>query len=128
MHSHATAEETLSFNAEVCRLLELVARSLDSEQQIFLRELISDASNACERLQFLALTEPALVSDDPHYRVTISLDRRRPSPSPSAARAVLSAVRQRRELRRHLSRETAFVGSVGGLRDGWATGLHRLAA
>ncbi|MCH7652320.1 MAG: ATP-binding protein, partial [Chloroflexi bacterium] len=70
------AEETLSFNAEVSRLLELVARSLYSEKQIFLRELISNASDACERLQFLALTEPGLVSDDPDYRITISLDRR----------------------------------------------------
>ena len=70
------AEETLSFNAEVSRLLELVARSLYSEKQIFLRELISNASDACERLQFLALTEPGLVSEDLDYRITISLDRR----------------------------------------------------
>ena len=69
-------EETLSFNTEVSRLLELVARSLYSEKQIFLRELISNASDACERLQFLALTEPELVSEDPDYRITISLDRR----------------------------------------------------
>ncbi len=70
------AEETLSFNTEVSRLLELVARSLYSEKQIFLRELISNASDACERLQFLALTEPGLTSDDPDFRITISLDRR----------------------------------------------------
>ena len=69
-------EETLRFDTEVSRLLELVAHSLYSEKQIFLRELISNASDACERLQFLALTEPGLVIDDPDYRITISLDKR----------------------------------------------------
>ena len=50
-------QETLNFNAEVSRLLELVSLSLYADRQIFLRELISNASDACERLKFLSLTD-----------------------------------------------------------------------
>ena len=70
------AHETLNFNTEVSRLLELVARSLYSDRQIFLRELISNASDACERLKFLALTDQKLLGDDTELAVTISLDKR----------------------------------------------------
>ena len=52
-------QETRSFQAEVSRLLEIVAHSLYSEKEIFLRELISNASDACDRLRYAALTEPA---------------------------------------------------------------------
>ena len=69
-------QETLNFNAEVSRLLELVARSLYADRQIFLRELISNASDACERLTFLSLTDQKLLGDDTELAVTISLDKR----------------------------------------------------
>lgn len=70
------SEEKLGFQAEVSRLLEIVANSLYSEREIFLRELISNASDACDRLRYAALTRPELASEDGRYRVTISVDRK----------------------------------------------------
>jgi len=64
--------ETRSFEAETSRLLDIVAHSLYSEKQIFLRELISNASDACDRLRYAALTEPALVEGDANYRVVLT--------------------------------------------------------
>ena len=68
-------QETRSFQAEVSRLLEIVAHSLYSEKEIFLRELISNASDACDRLRYAALTEPALAEGDTEYRVTLTPDQ-----------------------------------------------------
>jgi molecular chaperone HtpG len=68
-------QETRSFQAEVSRLLEIVAHSLYSEKEIFLRELISNASDACDRLRYAALTEPALADGDTEYRVTLTPDK-----------------------------------------------------
>ncbi len=68
-------QETRSFQAEVSRLLEIVAHSLYSEKEIFLRELISNASDACDRLRYAALTEPALAEGDTEYRVTLTADK-----------------------------------------------------
>jgi molecular chaperone HtpG len=69
------AQETRSFQAEVSRLLEIVAHSLYSQKEIFLRELISNASDACDRLRYLAITQPQLIADDPELRVTIVPDK-----------------------------------------------------
>jgi molecular chaperone HtpG len=66
------AQETLSFQAEVSRLLDIVAHSLYSEKEIFLRELISNASDACDRLRYAAITEPHLIEGDPDYRVVLT--------------------------------------------------------
>ena len=68
-------QETRSFQAEVSRLLDIVAHSLYSEKEIFLRELISNASDACDRLRYAALTEPALAEGDTEYRVTLTPDK-----------------------------------------------------
>jgi molecular chaperone HtpG len=68
-----TAEKH-SFEAEVSRLLEIVAHSLYSEREVFLRELISNASDACDRLRYLVLTEPELVKSDGAYRITLTAD------------------------------------------------------
>ena len=68
-------EEKLRFQAEVGRLLDIVANSLYSEKEIFLRELISNASDACERLRYLALTQPALAGGEGDYRIVITPDR-----------------------------------------------------
>ena len=70
------SEERHGFQAEVSRLLEIVAHSLYSDKAIFLRELISNASDACDRLRYLALTQPELAGDDGGYRVTLSTDRK----------------------------------------------------
>src|SRR5947207_6750112 len=64
--------ETRSFQAEVSRLLDIVAHSLYSEKEIFLRELISNASDACDRLRYAALTEPGLSEGDANYRVVLT--------------------------------------------------------
>src|SRR5215467_11524940 len=72
---YATAEmtqETRSFQAEVSRLLDIVAHSLYSEKEIFLRELISNASDACDRLRYAALTEPTLAEGSADYRISLT--------------------------------------------------------
>jgi len=67
-----TRTETRSFQAEVSRLLDIVAHSLYSEKEIFLRELISNASDACDRLRYAALTEPTLAEGEALYRVVLT--------------------------------------------------------
>jgi len=67
-----TRAETRSFQAEVSRLLDIVAHSLYSEKEIFLRELISNASDACDRLRYAALTEPSLAEGEANYRVVLT--------------------------------------------------------
>jgi molecular chaperone HtpG len=71
------AQEKRSFQAEVSRLLEIVAHSLYSQKEIFLRELVSNSSDACDRLRYLAITRPELIADDPQLRVTITPDKTR---------------------------------------------------
>jgi molecular chaperone HtpG len=68
-------QETRSFQAEVSRLLDIVAHSLYSEKEIFLRELISNASDACDRLRYAALTEPALAEGEATYRIVLTPDK-----------------------------------------------------
>ncbi|MBI05300.1 MAG: molecular chaperone HtpG [Pelagibacteraceae bacterium] len=70
------AEEKRRFETEVSRLLHIVANSLYSQKEIFLRELISNASDACDRLRYEALTQPALIADDPEFAVRISVDKK----------------------------------------------------
>jgi molecular chaperone HtpG len=67
--------ERHGFQAEVARLLEIVAHSLYSDKAVFLRELISNASDACDKLRYLSLTQPELAADDPAFRVTLSIDK-----------------------------------------------------
>ena len=74
MRDEALSEERHGFQAEVGRLLDIVAHSLYSERSIFLRELISNASDACDRLRYLALTSPELAAGDSQYRVSIAPD------------------------------------------------------
>ncbi|HUC61826.1 MAG TPA: molecular chaperone HtpG [Alphaproteobacteria bacterium] len=69
------AEEKLEFQAEVSKLLDIVAHSLYSEREVFLRELISNASDACDRLRYLALTEPALIGEDGAFKVALEPDK-----------------------------------------------------
>jgi molecular chaperone HtpG len=67
--------ERHGFQAEVSRLLEIVAHSLYSDKAVFLRELISNASDACDRLRYLALTQSELGGDGQGYRVTLTPDK-----------------------------------------------------
>lgn len=68
-------KETQNFKTEVSEVLNLVIRSLYSNKEIFLRELVSNASDAAEKLRFEALTDDALYEDDPNLRVRVSVDR-----------------------------------------------------
>ncbi|HYG91724.1 MAG TPA: molecular chaperone HtpG [Azospirillum sp.] len=68
-------EERLNFQAEVSRLLDIVAHSLYSEKEVFLRELVSNASDACDRLRYAALTQPELSADDPDLKVRLIVDK-----------------------------------------------------
>ena len=62
-------KQTLSFQAEVKQILHLVTHSLYSNKEIFLRELVSNASDACDKLRFEALDRPELFEDAPNLEV-----------------------------------------------------------
>ncbi|MGH8832119.1 MAG: molecular chaperone HtpG [Polaromonas sp.] len=68
-------KQTLSFQAEVAQLLKLVTHSLYSNPDIFLRELISNASDACDKLRFEALNDAALYEADAELKVRVSFDK-----------------------------------------------------
>ena len=68
-------KQTLSFQAEVAQLLHLVTHSLYSNPDIFLRELVSNASDACDKLRFEALNNAALFEDAPNLDVRVAFDR-----------------------------------------------------
>ncbi|MES2688742.1 MAG: molecular chaperone HtpG [Pseudomonadota bacterium] len=69
------SKQTLSFQAEVAQLLKLVTHSLYSNPDIFLRELVSNASDACDKLRFEGLNNPALYEDAPDLDVRVSFDK-----------------------------------------------------
>ncbi len=69
------AQETLSFQAEVKQLLQLMIHSLYSNKEIFLRELISNASDAADKLRFEAIAKSELFEDDPNLRIRVSFDK-----------------------------------------------------
>ncbi len=68
-------KKTLAFQAEVAQLLHLVTHSLYSNPDIFVRELISNASDACDKLRFEALNAPALFEDAPDLAIRVSFDK-----------------------------------------------------
>ncbi|AGI31357.1 TPA: molecular chaperone HtpG [Mannheimia haemolytica] len=70
----ANNQETRGFQSEVKQLLQLMIHSLYSNKEIFLRELISNASDAADKLRFKALSEPALYEGDGELRVRVSVD------------------------------------------------------
>lgn len=67
-------KETFTFQTEVGRLLDIVAGSLYSNREIFLRELVSNASDACDKLRHAALTAPSLIDGDHDFKVELSVD------------------------------------------------------
>ncbi|MGZ8255374.1 MAG: molecular chaperone HtpG [Burkholderiaceae bacterium] len=78
MGAHAEAEstkQTLGFQAEVKQLLQLMIHSLYSNKEIFLRELISNASDACDKLRFEAMTRPELLEGHAELAITVAVDK-----------------------------------------------------
>src|SRR5262249_3857292 len=67
--------DKLAFQAEVSRPLDIVTPSHSSERPIFLRELISNASDACDRLRYAALTQPELTAGDAEFRITLTVNK-----------------------------------------------------
>ena len=68
-------KKTQQFKAEIAEMLDLVVNSLYSKKEIFLRELISNASDAIDRAKFLSLTDKALVADNPEWKIQIAADK-----------------------------------------------------
>ena len=67
-------QESRAFDADVARLLHLIVHSVYSDKEVFLRELISNAADACEKLRYEAIAHPELLGDDPALRITILID------------------------------------------------------
>src|SRR5262245_19633425 len=72
--SETTTRETLGFQAEVTQLLHLMVHSLHGNKEIFLRELVSNASDAADKLRFEAMSDGALYEQDPDPQIRVSYD------------------------------------------------------
>jgi molecular chaperone HtpG len=66
--------ESRPFEADVAKLLQLMVHSVYSDKSVFLRELIANAADACERLRYESIAEPALIGDDAKPRITLAID------------------------------------------------------
>src|SRR5690625_681593 len=71
----ASASETMGFQAEVKQLLNLMIHSLYSNKEIFLRELVSNGSDACDKLRFEAIDNPDLFEGDAELRIRVEFDK-----------------------------------------------------
>ena len=72
--TETATKETLGFQAEVKQLLHLMVHSLYGNKEIFLRELVSNASDAGDKLRFEAMTDAALYESDPDPKIRVSVD------------------------------------------------------
>src|SRR5262245_32930570 len=70
---HQTENETRAFEADVSKLLHMMVHSVYSDRDVFLRELISNAADACERLRYEAIASPDLLGGDT-FRITLAID------------------------------------------------------
>ena len=68
--------EKLEFQTEVSQLLKLMINSVYSEKEVFVRELVSNASDACDKLRYLANTKEKLIKDDPNFKIQITIDKK----------------------------------------------------
>jgi molecular chaperone HtpG len=71
--------QKMSFQAEVSRLLEIVTHSLYSDRSVFLRELIANAADACDKLRYLAVTNPGLLTEKNDFQISIKLNQQQQS-------------------------------------------------
>ena len=85
--SGTAAQQTHAFEADVSKLLHMMVHSVYSDRQVFLRELISNAADACEKLRYEAIADPALLGDDPQPKITITLD---PDPATGQRRLTIA--------------------------------------
>ncbi len=72
---NSASPQTMGFQTEVKQLLQLMIHSLYSNKEIFLRELISNASDACDKLRFASIDNPTWLVDDPTLRIQIAFDK-----------------------------------------------------
>ena len=70
------AKETFTFQAEVGKILDIVAHSLYSEKEVFLRELISNSSDACDKLRYATITDSKLAKDTTDFKIEIDLNKK----------------------------------------------------
>ena len=68
-------EEKKAFSTEVDKILHLMVHSLYTNKEIFMRELISNASDACDKLRYLSQTNPNLLKDDTNFKITVKVDK-----------------------------------------------------
>ena len=68
--------EKLEFQTEVSQLLKLMINSVYSEKEVFVRELVSNASDACDKLRYLSNTKEKLIKDDPNFKIQITIDKK----------------------------------------------------
>src|SRR4029077_20735863 len=68
------APESHTFEADVAKLLHMMVHSVYSDKDVFLRELISNAADACERLRYEGIANPALIEGDPTPRIALTID------------------------------------------------------
>lgn len=69
-----TTPQTHAFEADVAKLLHMMVHSVYSDKSVFLRELVSNAADACEKLRYEGIANPALLGDDASPRITVTLD------------------------------------------------------
>lgn len=74
---NAVAKETLAFQAETTKLLDLMIHSIYTHKEIFLRELVSNASDALDKIRFLSLTDNSLLENDGDFKVFIEVDKKK---------------------------------------------------
>ena len=77
MNKNSKNKENLAFQAEVSKLLNLVANSLYSEREIFLRELISNSADACEKLRYQAITKKGILGDQKDLKINIRVSKKK---------------------------------------------------
>ena len=79
MPTDRAKSESRPFEADVAKLLHLMVHSVYSDKSVFLRELIANAADACERLRYEAMSDPSLLGDDGKLRITVEPRSRRAS-------------------------------------------------
>ena len=123
--SDTSTKETLGFQAEVSQLLHLMIHSLYGNKEIFLRELVSNASDAADKLRFEAMSDPALFEDDPEPRIRVGYDAAARTITVSDNGIGMSQAGGRRAHRHHRQVRDARVPRSADRRPGQGRSPHR---